>query len=261
MNYNKIADKYNERYSNNEYENIKTFLKKLIAQNNYQSILEVGCGTGMWLKYLSDDNLQIFGCDSSIGMLEQAKILGNEKIALFTAEKMAIKKNKLDLIFCMNAFHHFSRQKKFISDCYELLDKNGSLVIISVNPNYKNDSWYMYKYFDGVYKKDLVRFAEWEQIAEWMNHSGFIDVTINEVQNVFKNFVDDEVLKDKFLSKHNSSQLAGLTDEEYSIGIKKIKAEIETTKAKREHINFVTKITFKAVAGIKNGKKEITIHD
>lgn len=251
MDYNKIAEKYNERYSSNEFKNIKRYLHDFVVSHNYKKILEAGCGTGMWLKYLTSLSNQVYGCDLSFGMLKQAKDIGINKIILCRAENPAIKNNIFDLIFCINAFHHFQEKEKFISDSYKLLNENGSLVIISVNPDNENDVWYMYQYFNGVLERDLKRFTDWKVIAEWMNQSGFKSVTINEVETISKTFVNEQIWDDKFLLKHNSSQLADLTDEEYKTGIKKIETEIKSAKANNKQIDFLTRITFKAVVGRK----------
>jgi ubiquinone/menaquinone biosynthesis C-methylase UbiE len=253
MNYNKIAQKYNDRYSEDDYNSIKNFLLSYVRKYSPGKILEVGCGTGFWIKYLREFNYNAFGCDNSIKMLEESRLAGNKNIFLSAAEELSVKENSFDMIFCINALHHFKDQEKFICDVSKLVKKNGSLLIISVDPQNLNDKWYLYDYFDGVYQKDKMRFARWSQIADWLNLKGLNNVRISKVVTIEKNFINEYVFGDKFLQKHNCSQLANMSQKEYLAGLNKIKEEINLANKSGKRISFETRITFCAITGEKIG--------
>jgi len=253
MDYNKIAKKYNDRYTSDNYDAIKDYLLGFVKKHSPSRILEIGCGTGFWIKYLGEFNYNVFGCDKSIKMLEESKLAGNKNIFLSAAEELSVKKNSFDMIFCINALHHFSNQEKFIEDVSGLLKMNGVFLIISVDPQNQGDYWYLYDYFDGVFENDKKRFARWSQISNWLNLNGLRDVCISKVVTVSKTYKNSLVFKDKFLQKHNSSQLAEMSDEDYEKGVNKIKRKISYAEKQNSRIIFNTRITFSAVAGKKDG--------
>jgi len=79
------------------------------------TILEYGCGTGRNLKYLLKyfPASQVFGCDISENSLEFATRL-NPKAHLFLLGKNA-PRQKFDLIFVANVFHHIERNLRLNS--------------------------------------------------------------------------------------------------------------------------------------------------
>ena len=67
--YNSICDKYERRYEINPLKGVEETLRGLIAEINARRVLEIGCGTGYWLKTLLPYVDQIIGLDFSSGML------------------------------------------------------------------------------------------------------------------------------------------------------------------------------------------------
>ena len=113
VNYNEISSKYDNRYNEDQWSNIKEKLLETISLNEYNNILEVGCGTGYWLNAIKALNVNCFGLDYSIGMLKEAKSkkrCGN--LINGDANALPFKNNKFDFIFCMNALHHFSLYRR-----------------------------------------------------------------------------------------------------------------------------------------------------
>lgn len=245
--YGKIANTYNKRYDVNYLENIEKELKILISTNNYKSILEAGCGTGRWMNSLDQKKLNVFGIDYSFDML---KIPNVEKsyLNLINADVVHIpfKNNFFDLIFCVNAIHHFSDKKKFIEECKRTLSDKGMISVFGVDPHIDKD-WYVYKYFDGVYENDLKRFTSIEQFKKLLQLNDFTEIEIKVVEKVFSKRIGQEVFDDPFLEKYGNSQLANLSDLEYQKGIEKIKHQIE----KYPETDFRTAVIFYLVSAKK----------
>ncbi|MCU0343247.1 MAG: class I SAM-dependent methyltransferase, partial [Ignavibacterium sp.] len=164
--YSKIADTYNKRYNENYLVNIEKEIKKIISTNNYKSILEAGCGTGRWLSSLEGDDKNIFGLDYSFDMM---KIPKRNKLSFnfvnADAVQFPFKDNFFNLIFCVNAIHHFPDKGKFIEECKRTLTSKGTIAVFGVDPHIDKD-WYVYDYFDSVYENDLKRFPSLESLKE-----------------------------------------------------------------------------------------------
>lgn len=247
-NYNKIASSYNKRYIVNYLTDVEKSLLSTASDNNIKKILEAGCGTGRWLKSLSRLNKKLFGLDFSIQMLKIAKSeISETGLVNADACHLPFNDNSFDMIFCVNAIHHFPDKKYFLSEVYRCLDSTGILCIYGVDPHI-DKNWYVYDYFDGVYENDLLRFPSLTDIKELCE---VVNLQIEEqivVERIYNSRKGEEVFSDPFLRKNMNSQLANLTDEEYNYGIEKIKEQIN----KQPDTTFVTEINFylnKAIKG------------
>ncbi|MEO8232661.1 MAG: class I SAM-dependent methyltransferase [Ignavibacteriota bacterium] len=225
--YAQIAATYNNRYKTNYLAGIENEIKKIVSSNNYNVILEAGCGTGRWINLFENSNQNIFGLDFS---LEMVKIPKTEKSQLNFVNADAInipfKDNFYDLIFCVNAIHHFSDKLKFIQECKRTLSTNGMIAVFGVDPTIDKD-WYVYNYFDSVYENDLKRFPTLDFLRKNLEAEKFVNVEIKSVEEVNNIRIGSDVFNDPFLQKHHCSQLANLTNEEYENGILKIKKQVE----------------------------------
>lgn len=238
--YNKLASTYDKRYEYNYLENIKEHLLDLISSNNYKIILEAGCGTGRWIKPLITLNLTVFGLDNSVQMLKTAqKSMRELNIVNADAVNFPFKDNSFDLIFCVNAFHHFPDKARYISECNRTISNSGMIAIIGVDPHIDKD-WYVYNYFDSVYENDLKRFLSLKSLQKLLEDKKFVDIKIKVAEKIYNERIGKDVFNDPFLEKHHSSQLANLSSEEYEKGILKIKNQIE----KNPEIVFKTSVIF-----------------
>jgi SAM-dependent methyltransferase len=245
--YKTIADTYNKRYTANYLVNIELELKNSISANNYKNILEAGCGTGRWINSLDLKKLNVFGIDYSFDMLKISKQENHDlKIINANAVKIPFKNNSFDLIFCVNAIHHFPDKKRYIEESKRTLSNKGVIAVFGVDP-YLDKDWYVYKYFDSVYENDLKRFPSNNQLISLLEQNGFADIEIKKTEEISGKRIGIEVLDDPFLKKNSCSQLANLTDEEYQKGIEKIKRQIE----KNSNTVFTTSVIFYLVSAKK----------
>ena len=169
----------------------------------------------------------VFGLDYSFDMMKIPKV-GKSNLNLVNADAVHIpfKDNFFDLIFCVNAIHHFPDKEKFIAECKRTLTSNGMIAVFGVDPHIDKD-WYVYDYFDSVYENDLKRFPSTDQLKYILQDLKFEMIENRIVEKVFNQRTGKDVLNDPFLQKNHSSQLANLSDEEYQSGVDKIKRQIE----------------------------------
>ncbi|MGD9211209.1 MAG: methyltransferase domain-containing protein [Desulfobacteraceae bacterium] len=220
VNYDNVADVYKYRYQNAySPDGIFKKLHKIELKNNFKTILEVGCGTGHWLKAFENNKI-IIGIDPSFMMLAKAqKTSSSSYLIQGSSDHLPIKKNSIDFIFCINAIHHFDDPEKFIVDCKSLLHPNGKLTVVCMNPHSGSDKWFLYEFFDGTMERDIRRYPSPENLETWLLKAGFSEITFQ----VGERLKDRIVGKDIFpLPKEYTSQLSLLTDEQYETGIRKI---------------------------------------
>ncbi len=247
--YDSLAENYDKRYENSRMSETARALKETIERNNYTNVIEVGCGSGRWLREIKNANRKIYGLDISIEMLKKvARSNGNEFVLInASADNLPLKENYFDLIFIVNAVHHFKNPERFIETAYSSLKSGGALLILLPdiqNPDYR---WYVYDYFPGAKEKDYGRIPAIERLCPQFKNSGFDEVEIIESDKIHNEYKGGSVFGDYFLSKNGTSTLAELTDEEYRKGINAITDEV----SKNPGAVFSTNVIFKFVSGKK----------
>jgi len=84
-----------------EFEQRAAFAVKLLKQHNVKSVLELGCGTGLYLFPLQKAGFTIEGLDISKGMLDLARKKG--KVVLHQKDMSSFNLHKqFDAVLCMN---------------------------------------------------------------------------------------------------------------------------------------------------------------
>src|SRR5688572_31245234 len=206
LNYDQIADKYNQRYPTSQNWERGQALLNVARQSNARQILEVGLGTGYWLNLLHQVTPDLFGLDYSLGMLRQAqKQPAPLDLARGSAIQLPYRDHSFDLIYCVDAIHHFGDHRAFIAEAFRVLKPGGTLAVIGHDPHEENASnWYIYNYFDGVYDTDIRRYPSGVSVIKWMSEAGLQNVSSQAVEHINSLHVGESVL-DRKSTRLNSS--------------------------------------------------------
>ena len=247
VNYDEVAEGYNKRYEiAYRHDGIASTLLDLIRTTNGQKVLEVGCGTGHWLDVLRGCGC-VVGIDLSLAMLQKAASSFQE-LSLIRGEAayLPFADQTFDMVFCVNALHHFADKSAFIAEAFRLLTPNGVLAVIGMNPHAGKDRWFIYDYFPGTQQVDLQRYPTPKSIAGWMTSAGFKQIT----EQVAERLRDDKRPHDVLpLSKEFTSQLSLLTMADYERGIARIKAALCEAKRAGRDIVFPVDVSLVMVKG------------
>jgi len=250
VNYDQIAPTYDQRYTVSQFAGIAAALCALVRDVGAERVLEVGCGTGRWLTELQPIARQVYGMDLSLGMLLQAR-QRSQSLSLICghASRLPFPDAGFDLVFCVNAFHHFPQPRLFIGEARRLLRPGGALAIMGMDPHAGRDRWYLYDYFVGTRDADLRRFSSSGTILDWMVTAGFERVEWRVVEHIMGQHVGRAVLEDPILQKHGTSQLALLTDEAYAAGMAGIAAALSEAAGTARTVVFPVDISLTMVTG------------
>ena len=253
LNYDQIASDYNQRYPDSQTWDRGQALLKLAGQLKAKTTLEVGSGTGFWLNLLHQITPRLYGLDFSAGMISQArKQPAPIKLTRGTAIQLPYQSGTFDLLYCVDAIHHFGDHRAFIAEAFRVLKKGGALAVLGHDPHEAGeDSWYIYNYFEDVYDTDLRRYPSGRSVMDWMKADGFQNVSAQEVEKIVNIHVGDGVFNDPFIKQNATSQLALLSAEKYQSGLKRIRETLEQARAGNERIVFRSQISVKMFLGYK----------
>jgi SAM-dependent methyltransferase len=252
LNYDQIATEYNQRYpSSQNWERGQTLLN-LASQIHAQTALEVGSGTGFWLNLLHSIVPNLFGLDYSLGMIKEAQRQPAPLTLLRgSAPHLPYRDQTFDLVYCVDAIHHFGDYRRFVLEAFRVLKPGGALAVIGHDPHEGTSNWYIYDYFNGVLDTDLRRYPSGRSVIRSMEAGGFGSVSSQMIEHILNMHVGYAVLRDPFLKKSATSQLALLSDKEYAAGIQRIKQAIDNASACDERIIFFSDIHVQMFLGYK----------
>jgi ubiquinone/menaquinone biosynthesis C-methylase UbiE len=248
VDYDRIAPSYNQRYGENERSGTAAALISLVHDIQAERALEVGCGTGHWLAELKAHVSEVYGLDLSTGMLHHARATHPTGLVRGRGGLLGLARDSLDLVYCVNAIHHFDRPRAFVAEAQRLLRPGGVLAVIGMDPRAAQE-WYVFQYFDGVYEMDLDRFPSWGTVVDWMVASGFSDISCRVVDRYTDPKFGRAVLDDPFLKKDSCSQLALLSDDAYARGLRRIEAALDEAEAAGVELVFQVDTELEMVTG------------
>ena len=138
MFYETINRKYSHNYEKeNRYRKILDFIREKNNPNESYSLLDVGCGLGNFLNYISNTfpNIQCFGCDISASAIKKAANKKNihYKVANFNFARNMYKNNSLNFIIAGEVIEHLENTDNLITECKKYLKEGGYLLITTPN--------------------------------------------------------------------------------------------------------------------------------
>jgi ubiquinone/menaquinone biosynthesis C-methylase UbiE len=170
------SNKYITNYANQLARFNRRFKKYLSLINQYKpegNLLDAGCGTGFFLKYVKErSHFKPFGMEPNEELRKIAKINTRSSIVNGTLDKMPYKDNFFDVVTCLDVLEHSIRLNKNVSELKRVL-KPGGLLLLQV-PNYKSfmaiitgDKW------DWWSVPDHILHFSFEFITQYMQKMGF----------------------------------------------------------------------------------------
>ena len=134
-------DEWSERYDTDE--NLTRDLdrhvtREVLAGQHFDSILELGCGTGKNTAFLVQIGTQVHALDFSEGMIEKAGEKVKAENVRFTVtdltQRWPCEDRDYDLIICNLVLEHIENLSFIFSEASRVLKKNGRFLIDELHP-------------------------------------------------------------------------------------------------------------------------------
>jgi malonyl-CoA O-methyltransferase len=140
------------------------------GKSKFDSILEVGCGTGKNTSFFSEIADNVFAIDFSEGMISKAKEKVKSKNVVFTQSDITldwpIENNTIDLVTCNLILEHIENLDFIFSEANRCLKKQGKFFINELHP---------FRQYDGK-KATFVNDGKTTEIDAFIRHiSDFIN--------------------------------------------------------------------------------------
>jgi len=110
----------------------KALLKRLLRVfSTVDSILEVGCGTGHFTRWFSQQEMQMIGLDLSRAMLEEANRFGSSLLLQGSAQKLPFASNSFDLIALITTLEFLPDPIAVLSEVHRVARKGLILGVLN----------------------------------------------------------------------------------------------------------------------------------
>ncbi len=146
-----------------------------LHHTNISELLEIGCSIGYTLEAAKNRGIKHLGIDISNFAIDFCTNLGlNAKN--ISLEDLKNSKSKFDLIYMQHVLEHFTNPFEVISNCNELLNENGLVVIMVPNSEYakakKQKANHRFYSIEGVGPEHFVYF-NYSNLKTSLEGSGF----------------------------------------------------------------------------------------
>lgn len=132
------ADSYEKLYGDKsefEKEIVEKRKQLILGSPSVKTALDLGCGTGTFLKFISQKAKKAVAVDASQKMVAKAKErakkekLANVSIKKANAQNLPFADGFFDTVYCINTFYHIKEKEKTISEISRVLKKGGTAYI------------------------------------------------------------------------------------------------------------------------------------
>ena len=199
----KRAGQYNKTSWVKDEDFIAAFLGMLPKQT-FNSILEIGIGTGAVAEKVVSNCGPLIGIDISKEMITQ---INHPNITALVGDvhKLEFDTNTFDLIYMRNVIHYIDNPLLAFSEIYRCLKPGGHFLFSQVIPPFDSIS----EEFDWLIGRNI-HYPTEAEITDWMKELTIIDINhyilaSQSIMNWLNNTCNDEVEKNEIINRHHDT--------------------------------------------------------
>lgn len=137
--YDATADKYDSRYKQIQFTKYREILS-FIKLRSEDIIIDIGCGTALFLDFLLQYDINIISCDFSYKMLlEGKKKHPNSCFVCADADLLPFKKNSCDVLTFFSILQNSPKPVVTLNEGILLLKENGKIILSVLTKIYNLD--------------------------------------------------------------------------------------------------------------------------
>lgn len=207
----------------------------LTALGSPRRLLDVGCGTGRFAVYASEQlGARVWAVDPSAQMLDQARArAGGERVGWRQAsiERLPFKDGWFDAAHMHLVLHLLADRRAAIAQLARVTAAGARLAIVSFHLDHF-ETFYLNQYFPSIPAIDLARFPDPQAVAGELNAGGFAGATIERISMPVSSHGPDivERVRGRYIST-----LALVPDDEYRDGLARLEQDVAGGRDAFEH--------------------------
>jgi len=112
--------------------------------NDQSTVIDIGCGSGRWIKYLEGRYKKMVGMDPSKAIFAADKLLArNDKVELVRAstDNIPFPSGSFDFAYSLGVLHHIPDTEKALADSVKMV-KSGGYFLVYLYYKFDNRPWY-----------------------------------------------------------------------------------------------------------------------
>ncbi|HWQ67605.1 MAG TPA: class I SAM-dependent methyltransferase [Methanospirillum sp.] len=199
--YDEIADVYDQRYDHRErgrqyYDHIAEAVINKIGTGGH--LLDIGCGTGLFIRRYLPFGGKVTGIDISQGMIQRAgPVFPEVRFLVGNAEFLPFQENSFDAISSLLAFSYLTKPEISLADCRRVLNPGGRIAVCTLGKNFFTSSLpalYTLGEKMRIKRVGVGNFAEQyysaDEMYQLMATAGFVDIEVFRCSVAHFTFVD-----------------------------------------------------------------------
>jgi demethylmenaquinone methyltransferase/2-methoxy-6-polyprenyl-1,4-benzoquinol methylase len=182
--FNKCACSWDNDKNKLDLHKIKTAVIPLLDLKDDDTILDVACGTGIFIETLKEKykDIKVTGIDFAQNMIDKAmRKFPDTNFIVTDVVSLPFGNNAFDKVMCLNAFPHFEDKFQAIKEIARVLKKDGLLLLAHTNSKSNTDNHH--KNVGGLIAEDLLPCNE--TISLILSDNGFKNIKFIDNDNVF----------------------------------------------------------------------------
>jgi SAM-dependent methyltransferase len=151
-------------------------------------VLELGCGTGNYIRALADAaGCACWGLDRSGEMLRHARAHASDvTFSIGDAIHLDFAKESFDLVYSVDVIHHVDARDRFYREAYRVLAPGGRLCTMTHSEELIRKSMIMSRYFPETIEANLARYPRIAELRGWMQDAGFAGLTEDTITSPYE---------------------------------------------------------------------------
>jgi len=127
--YQEYFKKMSSGWNRISFDLIVSFAREGLALFNPRSILDVGCGNGIYGPVLQENGGILFGIDSSHDSIKLCQDAGYDNVVQCSAEQIEFESGRFDMVFTSEVIEHVEDYGSMLMEIHRILKSGGGMIL------------------------------------------------------------------------------------------------------------------------------------
>ena len=204
--FDQVKDGSYDVFTEGSYRRLLKFFDHLIIEERDQVMLDLGCGSGAFSRFLKELRIPMIGIDLSFNLIAAAKKkIGEVNFLVADAEYLPLAEKSVDLVVFSGFLHHLPDLHRVTKEAYRVLKDEGRC--FAYDPNCDNPLMWLYRnkrspFYSNKGITPNERLLKAKEIREAFSQAGF-KVSVFAISGLSYKYIKDRKMA-LFLPLYNT---------------------------------------------------------